>query len=142
MKLSANCTVSMLFFIPHASACWCSGRWPTSSWWIFIASACLTIAFIHARVLVHRANARSSAALTLIAISVAIVAIEELRIHRAESLEVFASLAWSIQFPIATTILGIVWFMDGYVTGPARAVGWLAAGLRTAGLAIHVLSPT
>ncbi len=38
MKLSASCTSVTFFFIAQASACWCSGMWPTSSWWILKAS--------------------------------------------------------------------------------------------------------
>src|SRR5206468_359916 len=34
MKLSARWTSSTVFFAPQASACWCSGMWPMSSWWI------------------------------------------------------------------------------------------------------------
>src|SRR5690606_3415821 len=31
LKLSANCTSETFLRVPQASACWCSGRWPTSS---------------------------------------------------------------------------------------------------------------
>ena len=38
MKLSASCTSSTFLLHAQASACWCSGMWPTSSWWILKAS--------------------------------------------------------------------------------------------------------
>ena len=43
MKLSASCTSSTFFFIAQASACWCSGMWPTSSSWILNASRIIAL---------------------------------------------------------------------------------------------------
>jgi hypothetical protein len=43
--LIGSWTISTFFFIPHASACWCSGRWPMSSAWILYASAIIWLRF-------------------------------------------------------------------------------------------------
>src|SRR5687768_12723812 len=45
IRLSGSCTRLTRVLKPQASACWCSGMWPTSSWWILKASRIRSLRF-------------------------------------------------------------------------------------------------
>lgn len=113
--------------------------WVTITW-IVIASACLTLAAIHAHVWFRHREVGANAAFALLAASVAGMAFVELRMAHAETPDEFGRILWWYQIPVWTGVVAVVLFVQLFL-GTGRAwLGWSATGLRTLVLIANLFS--
>lgn len=109
--------------------------------WLAVATACFTLAAIHAHVWLRQRGARGNAAFALLAASVGVMATLEALMFNAGSVEDYARLLRWYQLPVWSGILATVVFLRSYLRAGRAWLGWLAVGLRSASLLIHLLAP-
>jgi PAS domain S-box-containing protein len=109
----------------------------TFTTWLVIASACATLAAIHALVWLRQRDAGANAAFTVLALSVAAMAIVEMRQLHAQTAAEFGRLAWWYQLPVWSALVSVVVFVRLYFGAGRLWLGAAAVGLRTLALAIN-----
>jgi two-component system, LuxR family, sensor kinase FixL len=115
--------------------------WLTTAW-LVLASACGTLVLIHGLVWFRQRNAAGVAngAFAVLAASVAAVAINELHLFRADTIEEFGRLLWWYHIPIWSGVVSIVVFVRVYMKAGRAWLGWTVIGLRSLGLVINFFS--
>jgi two-component system, LuxR family, sensor kinase FixL len=121
-----------------------SGRTHSLSWliptWLIVASACLTLAAIHALVWFRQRDAKANGAFAVLAVSVAAFAYLEVRMLHADTPAEFGRMAWWYQFPVWSALVAVVGFVRFYLKAGRPWLGWTAVLLRTLALAINFFS--
>src|SRR5439155_5606069 len=115
-------------------------NWLTPTW-LSIASACLTLAVIHAHVWMRRGRAAgANAAFAVLAVSVALYAIAELGVLQAETTAEFGRALWWGHLPAWSAIVAIVCFVRLYMRAGRPWLAWTVVCLRTLALAMNFAS--
>lgn len=107
---------------------------------LVVASACLTLAAIHAHVWMRHREAGAHAAFAALAASVAGLALVELRMVGADTLEQFGRMLWWYQVPVWTAVAATVLFVRRFLRAGKAWLGWTAVGLRTLAFGINFFS--
>lgn len=99
-----------------------------------VVSACLTLAAVHLSVWCNKRTARANLLFSLMAVSVAVFAVLELLMMRAETPEQFGTALRWLHLPALIIILAMIGFVRSYLRAGRRWLGWTAGGLRTLSL--------
>ena len=113
--------------------------WLTTTW-LIVASACLTLAAIHAHVWIRQRHAVGNAAFALLAASVAGMGYVEVRMLHAPTIGEFGAALWWYQIPVWTALVALVCFVRLYLRAGRAWLGWSAIGLRTLALVVNFFS--
>src|SRR5437762_1139346 len=99
--------------------------------WSMTASACLTLAVVHALVWWRRRAARANLLFALTAVATTALATGELWMMRAGTPEQFATaVRWS-HVPACVLIVALVGFVRLYLRAGRRWLAWTVCGMRT-----------
>lgn len=112
----------------------------TDAIWVSIAAACVALSAIHAHVVLNRPAALAHLAFSVLTASVAAIALLELSMLRAASVDAFGASLWWYQWPVWTGIVALVFFVWRYLRAGRRWLGWTVIGLRTLTLLANALS--
>jgi two-component system sensor kinase FixL len=105
--------------------------------WAMIASACLTLALVHALVWWLRRDARANLLFALSAVATAAFAGCELWMMRSETPEAFGmAMRWT-HVPAWVLILSLVGFVRFYLRAGRLWLAWMVCGLRTLSLILN-----
>jgi PAS domain S-box-containing protein len=108
--------------------------------WAMIASACLTLALVHALVWWRRREARANLLFALAAVATAVFALCELWVMRAETPGAYGTAVRWAHVPIwlaLVSLTGFVWF---YMRAGRAWLAWSFVGLRTLSLLLDFLT--
>lgn len=105
--------------------------------WVSIAAACATLAAIHAHVVVNRPSASAHLAFSVLAASVAAIAMLELGMLRASTPSEFGARLWWYHWPVWTGVIALVFFVWRHLRVGRRWLGWTVIGLRTLTLLVN-----
>ena len=111
--------------------------------WVTMSVACFGVGAIHAHVWLRRraANAtRANLAFAVLAISVAVMGVIELRLMRAPSAEEFNRLLFWYHLPIWTALIGVVAFTRTYLQAGRLWLGIASIGVRTVAILLGALA--
>jgi two-component system, LuxR family, sensor kinase FixL len=107
--------------------------------WAMMASACLTLALVHALVWWQRPEAKANSLFALAAVATAIFAGCELYLMRAATPEVYgAALRWG-HVPIFVVFVALVGFVRLYLRAGRLWLAWAACGLRMLSLILDFI---
>jgi two-component system sensor kinase FixL len=110
--------------------------------WAMIASACLTLAMVHAMVCWRRPNARANLLFALSAVATAAYGGCELWMMRAETPGAFGMAVRWTHVPAWVLIVSLVGFVRVYLRAGRLWLAWTVCGLRTLSLILNfVCSP-
>jgi PAS domain S-box-containing protein len=107
---------------------------------VVVASACFTLAGIHAHVWLREPAGRANAAFALLAASVGVMAFIELQMLRSETPAQLGRLLWWNHIPIWLAFVSVVAFVRLHLGAGRAWLGWTAIGLRTVALVINFFS--
>jgi PAS domain S-box-containing protein len=113
--------------------------WLTTTW-LIIASACMTLALVHAHVWFRQRQAVGNAAFAMLAASVAGMAYAEVHMLHADTAAEYGRALWWYQIPVWSGLLALVWFVRIHLRAGRAWLGWTAIGLRTLALVINLFS--
>ncbi|MFN7752818.1 MAG: sensor histidine kinase [Pseudomonadota bacterium] len=108
--------------------------------WVSIAAACATLAAIHAYVVLNRPSATAHLAFAVLSASVAVIALLELDMLKAESPAEFGRRLWWYQWPVWTGVVALVFFVWRHLRAGRRWLGWTVIVLRTLTVVANALS--
>jgi two-component system, LuxR family, sensor kinase FixL len=114
-------------------------NWVTAVW-LIIASACLTLAAVHAHVWLRQRQAIGNAAFAILAVSVAAMGYAETRMLLARTAAEFGHMLWIYQFPVWSGLVAIVVFVLFYLRAGRAWLGWTAIALRSVALVVNIFS--
>jgi PAS domain S-box-containing protein len=107
---------------------------------VVIASACFTLAAIHAHVWLRERSVRANAAFAVLAASVGVMAFLELHMLRAQTPAEFGRMLWWNHIPIWLAFVSVVAFVRLHLRAGRAWLGWVAIGLRTLALVVNFFS--
>src|SRR5882757_5410266 len=107
--------------------------------WAMIASACLTLALVHALVWCRRPEARANLLFALMAAATAVFAGCELWMMGAETPEAFGTAVRWGHVPIWVLFVSLVGFVRLYLRAGRLWLAWTACGMRTLSLILNFL---
>jgi two-component system, LuxR family, sensor kinase FixL len=107
---------------------------------VVIASACITLAAIHAHVWFRERSVSANGAFALLAASVGVMAFIELQMVHAQTPAHFGRMLWWNHIPIWLGFVAIVLFVRLHLRSGRAWLGWTAIGLRTLALVINFFS--
>ncbi|HEX5638868.1 MAG TPA: ATP-binding protein [Burkholderiaceae bacterium] len=107
---------------------------------VVVASACFTLAGIHAHVWLREPTGRANAAFALLAASVGVMAFIELQMLRSDTSAQLGRLLWWNHIPIWLAFVSVVAFVRLHLRAGRAWLGWTAIGLRTLALVINFFS--
>jgi len=113
--------------------------WLTTTW-LVIASACLTLAAIHAHVWLRYREAGANAAFAVLAASIAGMGYVELRMAHADTIDEFGRMLWWYHVPIWAGLVSAVLFVQRFLRAGRAWLGWTAIGLRTLALVVNAFA--
>ena len=105
--------------------------------WSMIASACLTLALVHALVWLRRRDALANLLFAVMALVTALLAAGELRMMRAATPEQFGTAVLWIHVPAWALVLSRVGFVRLYLRAGRRWLAWTICGTRTLSLILN-----
>jgi PAS domain S-box-containing protein len=108
--------------------------------WSMVASACLTLAIMHAVIWFKQTSQYAHLLFSLTAISVAAIAVCELLLMHAQSPEEFGRVIWWAHIPVFFLAVSIVGFVRLYFNAGRPWLGYAACGLRLLDLIINFFS--
>lgn len=108
--------------------------------WLMIAVASATVAMVHAYAWTRLRHAPAHGAFTVCAAGVSMVALVELGIMRAGSVDEVGRLIWLQHFPVWLAIVGCVLFVRFHMRAGRPWLAWTAIGLRTLVLVLNIFS--
>ena len=107
---------------------------------VVIASACFTLAAIHAHVWLRERSIRANGAFALLAASVGVMAFLELQMLRAQTPAEFGRMLWWNHIPVWLGVVAVVSFVRLHLRAGRAWIGWTAIGLRSIALVINFFS--
>ena len=107
---------------------------------VVIASACFTLAAIHAHVWFRERSVSANGAFALLAASVGVMAVVELQMVHAQTPAQFGRMLWWNHIPVWFGFVSAVLFVRLHLRAGRAWLGWTAIGLRTLALAINFVS--
>ncbi len=108
--------------------------------WLMIAVASATVAMIHAYAWTRLRHAPAHGAFTVCAAGVSMVALVELGIMGAGSVDEVGRLIWLQHFPVWLAIVGCVLFVRFHMRAGRPWLAWTAIGLRSLVLVLNIFS--
>lgn len=107
---------------------------------LVIASACFTLAAIHAHVWFRERSVGANGAFAVLAASVGVMAFVELQMVHAQTPADFGRMLWWNHIPIWFGFVSVVAFVRLHLRAGRAWLGWTAIGLRTLALVINFFS--
>jgi PAS domain S-box-containing protein len=107
---------------------------------VVIASACFTLAAIHAHVWFRERSVSANGAFAALAASVGVMAFLELQMLHARTPAEFGRLLWWNHVPIWLGVVSVVAFVRLHLRAGRAWLGWTAIGLRSLALVINFFS--
>lgn len=104
------------------------------------ATACLTLAAIHAHVWLRQRETVARLAFAVLGASVAAMAFAEIGMALATTPQDYGRMLWWYQWPVWSGLVATVVFVRRYLQAGRAWLGWLAIGLRTFALVINAFS--
>jgi len=108
--------------------------------WSMVASACLTLAFVHGLVWWWRRDAWANAVFALTAVATALLGLGEVWMMRAGTPEQFATAVRWTHVPAWALVVALVGFVRLYLRAGRPSLAWTICGVRTLSLGLNFLT--
>lgn len=109
--------------------------------WVVVASACVSLALVQLVIWIRRQGEVSHLIFALTTLAGAGVAIAEIRMSRATSIEAFVGGFKFSNYCVAAMLIGLTWFVVTYAGARAGVLAWSATAGWLAGVVLNAVRP-